>query len=344
LQRSDHLHAFRRLPWAAVAFAAIGCSGPTLDVLSRPASGFLERRGDQLYLDGRPYRYLSFNAASLNGCGIGDEVPGDAELDAFFASLRPRSLVRTYGVEASGIPAIERAVAAAKAGGHLLILILGDDDGECGDGGTKKTSDWYSAGFRASYLPWVQTVVARFADEPAVGMWEPMKAAKEVDTLTLRTFYDVVGGEIRRLDPNHLVESGTHGPWAYGGEEGYAQIHASAGIDVGSNHDFDNRTDTPPNLESALRAIATVSKPLVIGELGMLASSTGDPSQQLGVQTCTSWQDRREAFRRQLESSFATPLAGITVWNWFPVTKDGCNLSIGPTDPVVGLVHDFPLP
>jgi len=338
------MRSFRGLALVVLAVAAIGCSGPTLEVLARPASGFLERRGDQLYLDGRPYRFLSFNASSLTGCGIGAEVPGDAELDAFFASLRPRSLVRTYGVEASGIPAIERAVAAAKARGHLLILILGDDGGECGDGGTKKTNDWYASGFRESYLPWVQTVVARFAREPAVGMWEPMKAANDVDTLTLRTFYDVVGGEIRRLDPNHLVVSGTHGPWAYGGEEGYAQIHASAGIDVGSSHDFDNRTDTPPNLESALRAIAAVSKPLVIVELGMLASSTGDPSQQLGQLTCTSYQERREAFRRQFDSSFATSLAGITVWNWLPLTSAGCSLAISPSDPLIGLVRDFPLP
>ncbi len=344
MQGFDRTHPPCRLAWAALALLALGCSGPTLDVLKRPASSFLERQGNQLYLDGRPYRFLSFNAASLNGCGIGAEIPGDAELAAFFASLRPRSLVRTYAVEASGIPAIERTVEAARARGHLLILILGDDDGECGDGGTKKTNDWYASGFRDSYLPWVENVVARFADEPAVGMWEPMKAPEEVDTLTLRNFYDVIGGEIRRVDHNHLIESGTHGPWAYGGEEGYAQIHASAGIDVGSNHDFDNRPDTPPNLEAALRAIATVSKPLIIGELGMLASASGDPSQQLGPMTCTSWQDRRAAFQRQFASSFSTSLAGITVWNWFPVTREGCNLAVGPGDPVVELVRDFPLP
>jgi hypothetical protein len=175
-------------------------------------------------------------------------------------------------------------------------------------------------------------------------MWEPIKAPEQIDTLTLRNFYDVVGGEIRRIDQNHLIESGTHGPWAYGGEQGYAQIHASAGIDVGSSHDFDNRTDVPPNLEAALRAIAGVSKPLVIGELGMFASEAGDPSQTLGPMTCTSWQARREAFARQFERSFTTPLAGITVWNWFPVNNPGCNLSITREDPLIALVHDFPLP
>lgn len=340
MQTSD-LH---RLAVIALALSALGCSGPTLDVLTRPNPGFLERRGNQLYLDGRPYRYLSFNAASLTGCGVGAEIPDDGQLDDFFASLRPRSLVRTYAVEASGIPAIERAVEAARVRGHLLILILGDDDGECGDGGTKKTNDWYAAGFRERYLPWVKTVVLRFADEPAVGMWEPIKAPEEIETLTLRTFYDVVGGEIRRIDQNHLVESGTHGPWAYGGEEGYSLIHASAGIDVGSNHDFDNRPDTPPNLEAALRAMTALSKPLVIGELGMFASATGDPSQQLGPMTCTSWQERREAFQRQLETGFSTPLAGITIWNWMPVAGDGCNLTVLPSDPTFALVRDFPIP
>jgi hypothetical protein len=34
----------------------------------------------------------------------------------------------------------------------------------------------------------------------------------------------------------------------------------------------------------------------------------------------------------------------VTVWNWFPVTREGCNLSIGPGDPAVELIRDFPLP
>ena len=30
-------------------------------------------------------------------------------------------------------------------------------------------------------MPWVRTIVARFAADPVVGMWEPVKGATEVE-------------------------------------------------------------------------------------------------------------------------------------------------------------------
>jgi hypothetical protein len=340
----------RGVPFLLAASLALwACGGTTVEVLDRePPSGvpssFLERRGSELYLDGRPYRYLSFTAFSLTGCGLAGEVPDDAALAAFFSSLRPRSLVRTYALAAFGVERVERVVAAARSHGHLLTLVLADDAGECNDGDTKKSSDWYESGFREGYLTWVQTIVARLAAEPAVGMWEPMKGATDVDALTLRTFYDVVGLEIRRLDENHLIESGTHGPWAYGGEEGYALVHQSAGIDVAASHDYDTGSDSPPNLAAALRGAAAVGKPLVVAELGMLASPSGDPDQQVGSMVCLSFQERREALERQFQAAFASPLSGINVWNWMPIRQDGCNLTIAPGDLMVASMRSFPLP
>ncbi len=334
----------RALLLFAAALVLCGCSGTTLEVLERKPSSFLERRGKELYLDGRPYRFLSFNAFTLTGCGLDGEVPDDAQLDAFFATLRPRSLVRTFALEAWGIPNVERVAEAARARGHLLTLVLGDDAGSCADGGSKKTEAFYASGFRDAYLPWVRTIVERFAEDPVVGTWEPIKGATEVDALTLRTFYDVVGGEIRRLDQHHLIESGTHGPWAYGSEENYALIHASAGLDVATVHDYDTGAVVPPNLEASLRAIAALDKPLVIAELGMLASPTGDPNQRDGAMVCLSFQDRRDALGRQFDAAFATPISGIDVWNWMPVRRDGCALTIDPADPMQALVRGFPLP
>jgi hypothetical protein len=328
----------------ASALVSSSCGGTTLEVLERKPTSFLERRGSELYLDGRLYRFLSFNAFSLTGCGLEGEVPDDAALAGFFSSLRPRSLVRTYALEAFGLEGVERVVGAARSHGHLLTLVLANDDGACNDGDTKKTSDWYESGFRDGYLAWVQTIVARFAGEPAVGMWEPMKGATDVDALTLRTFYDVVGLEIRRLDENHLIESGTHGPWAYGGDEGYALVHASAGIDVATSHDYDTGADAPPNLEPARRAIAAVGKPLVIAELGMLASPGGDPDQRVGAMVCLSHAARRDALSRQFASAFAVPVSGINVWNWMPIRQDGCNMTITPGDLTVAAIRAFPLP
>ena len=322
--------------------AALGCSGPSLEVLERPSPSFLEREGEDLVLDGRPYRFLSFVAYTLTGCGLEGEVPDDAALDAFFSSLRPRSLVRTLAYEAWGLEGVERALRSASNHGHMLTLVLADDAGECADGDVKKTADWYATGFRDSYLPWVRTVVSRFKDDPAVGMWEPIKGAMGVDALTLRTFFDVVGGEIRELDDNHLVQAGIHGPWAYGDAE-YRLIVESAGIDVATFHDYDNVSDVPPNLEPTLVALDGVGKPVILVEAGMFAGPEADPTQQNGGRSCISWADRRATFERQLGAAFATRLSGAHIWAWFPNPITTCAFGVSFDDPLVELVRELPI-
>ena len=40
----------------------------------------------------------------------------------------------------------------------------------------------------------------------------------------------------------------------------------------------------------------------------------------------------------------ATPLAGVNVWNWLPATPDVCSYTAVGGDPLLALVHDFPIP
>lgn len=130
---------------SAIAGAALGCSGKSLDVLNRQeaASGgnaaaggtsggagerseFLSASGDQLYLSGQPYRFLSFNAYSLTGCGDPEDLFDEPALDAFFTSLRPQSLVRTYAFRTLDVVNIAAVIRAAAAHGHVLNLVLTD--------------------------------------------------------------------------------------------------------------------------------------------------------------------------------------------------------------------------
>jgi hypothetical protein len=168
-----------------------------------------------------------------------------------------------------------------------------------------------------------------------------------VDQLTLRNFFDVVGGEIHKIDPNHLVESGTHGPWAYEGADGYAFIHASAGIDVASFRDYDTTHTEPPNLAPSQDALAKMGKPLILGEAGMYASINGDPANLFNMMPCLSWSDRKDRLQSWLVAGFSTELAGVDIWNWSPVKQtadSGCQYDTGPNDPLIQLVHDFPIP
>ena len=136
---------------------------------------------------------------------------------------------------------------------------------------------WYAGGFRnvdnspgnsdgrgltpLSYWTYMNDIVNRYADSPALGMWEPMSeaeastcpAADEPSNCSghqtcpsetaaasaLEYFFNSVGAQIHQLDPEHLVEGGFLG----GGQCGtsgpdYQSVGASPGIDVLSVHDY----------------------------------------------------------------------------------------------------------
>jgi mannan endo-1,4-beta-mannosidase len=301
----------------------------------RRASGFLTRQGRQLLLDGRPFRFLGFTAFTLAGCGKPDEVPGPEELDAFFASLRPPAVVRTLALEDYPLARVELIVETAARHGHKLILILADHDAYCGQ--SAKTSSWYAEGYRTSYLPWVRKVVGRFAESPAVGMWELVKGTVlRNDAPVLRAFYDEVGGEIRKLAPRHLVASGSHGTWAYGGETGYRLVHASPGIDVAMFHDYNNTWGEASSLPSALAALEGLDKPLVLGAVAFYGSRLGDPRKLYAGRPCLSWAVREQAMRVKVDATFRLPVAGATIWSWMPRGRpESCRLETYPGDPLV---------
>ena len=124
-----------------------------------------------------------------------------------------------------------------------LIPAISDQAGTC-DGGHWQDPAWYSGGFMdvynsatnsdgrgltpLSYWNYMNALVSRYADSPALGMWEPMSeaeastcpAARAEQLLgqpdlsrrgraaaALEYFFTTVGAQIHRLDPTHLVEA-----------------------------------------------------------------------------------------------------------------------------------------
>ncbi len=164
-------------------------------------------QGQHLEIGGLPTLFTGFNAYQLatdwgtnNGCGSAATLP---QIDAFFASLRPDSLVRFWAFQgdfATNVhthqidwrPLDDVFYAAAKY--HVyLIPVISDQGGTC-DGGTWQGPAWYSGGFRdvynsatnsdgrgltpMSYWDYMSALVSRYVDSPALGMWEPMSEAE----------------------------------------------------------------------------------------------------------------------------------------------------------------------
>jgi hypothetical protein len=313
-------------------------------VTAPPTSQFVSRRGADLALAGRRFRYVSYNAFSLTGCGLSDEIPTDAQTDAFFAGLRPNSLVRTWMFMNMSLTRLDRVVQLAANHGQRLIPVLTDELGSCGDPEGPKPNSWYSSDFRARYLPWVSTIVQRYRDNPTIGMWELINEPGHPDNNVLRAFFDEAGGTIHRIDPNHLVESGTFPPWAYGGEQGWRFIHESPGIDVTSMHEYDMNPGASPHLAGAVAQADAIGKPLILGEVGVFASTNGDPSQSQSGHPCVSFPQRTDILRAKFDATFATTIDGVNVWNWMPRNKQSCRLETYPDDPLVAMIRSYELP
>jgi mannan endo-1,4-beta-mannosidase len=259
---------------------------------------------------------------------------------------------------------------AAMYGVYLLPTIT-DQGGTC-DGGHWQGPSWYDGGYRDvfnspensdgagltpfSYWNYMSDLVNRYKNSPALGMWEPISEAEasscaaqyEPDdcpgnqtcqdeataAADLTSFFNIVGGEIHSLDPNHLVEAGLLGSGQCGtAGADYARVGASSGIDVLSVHDYYGTValggDTLNGLRARFAQAAALDKPIITGEVGILAGT---------AQGCDNLAAREVAMAAKLRGQFALGSSAFLVWNWVDAPLGPCSYNTGPGDPLLDLL------
>ncbi len=356
-----------------------------------PADPTIRASGTRLVLNGSTYRFIGVNAYELItqwgvnvGCG---PMLSDSQLTSFFGALPPHSLVRIGALEGSAAinvhtgqvdwGPIDRVFAAAAASHQLLVVTLATQGGTC-DNGQWQDPSWFEGGFRQtfdgmspsngraitplSYWQYVQAIVARYRNSPALGMWEPINepepsacptldgaggcsvqvscANERIAARALRSFYDAIGGEIHGLDPRHLVESGLLGGGqcgAQGADFGY--VSASPGVDVLSYHDYYGESalggDKWNGIAVRLEQAKALGKPIIGGEVGMVA---GDAS------GCLSLSARDVAFRSKELAQFKSGSSGLLAWDWVPSPSGTCSYDVGPADPMMQTIDSWIAP
>jgi mannan endo-1,4-beta-mannosidase len=353
--------------------------------LQASLSGLTPVTSAQLTLGGKPYEVVGVNAYEIAtdygvnaGCG---PMVSDSQLDQFFASLPPHSLVRFSAFQgglATNVDThqldwapLDRVFEAAAAYDQYLIPVVIGQGGYC-DGQHWQDPSWYSGGFMQvfnsavtsdgqgltpiSYWSYLQAIVNRYKNSPALGMWEPVSEADAetcpiqnkgmncncpseiVAANALRHFFDVVGAEIHSLDPDHLVESGLEG----GGQCGtagkdFSFVSASPGIDVMSFHDYYGASDPlggPPGQDVATRLAqaSSLEKPIIGGEIGLEAGSgTG----------CMTDAQRSSAVASVTQTLLAAGSSGLLWWDWVPSLSQPCNWDIAPGDPLLSTLNSL---
>jgi mannan endo-1,4-beta-mannosidase len=345
---------------------------------SAPVDVITSARG-QLFLDGKPYHFLSVdasNAATLWSVNWGCSwQPSDADLDALFASLPPRTLVPFWATQAMAyndhgekridFTAIDRVFAAAGRHDQFVMPELETQQGYCSDGHWKDLS-WYEGGYRSSfdddgrgleplpYWQYIQLIVPRYRNSPALGMWELMVEPEAANcshavgsgcyghtvcppgaAAALQSFFSTVGGEVKQLDPNHLISSGTIG----GGQCGtagpdWARVMSTRGVDVCSVHDYDDASlPISSGWQADIDACHGLGKPTIVGETGLDGSAAAGEG-------CQTTAVRARSFERRIAAFLTAGVSGLAVWGWSGQTAaGGCGYGVALDDPLMEVLR-----
>lgn len=325
----------------ALQFQAAGSTPPPPTSGGGSTSGFVTRQGRDLMLDGKVWKFVGVNNFSLTGCHHG-QYPDQAEVDGFFASLRPKSMTRVWAFEMQGEDGIARTVAAAEKHNQKVMFTFADGAEFCGSPDFK--ASWYENDYKGEYFQWISTITQKYKNSPAVGAWEIMnEPALKADGLsqsTMKSFFDTTAAHIKANDPNHLVSTGTLAPWQseFEGASGYADVHSGPNIDMISVHEYDyayqnSRTIISPHFGTAKEAADQVNKPVFIGETGIVLPDG-----------CVSAAERASALKQKFDGYLGGGASGVLYWAVLSAPNNGgeaCNKEHANNDPPAGAVMDM---
>ena len=349
------------MPVAKVRAMAVTATSTTSAAAAVTAtSSGLELNGQSWWPTGVNAYELATDWSVNAGCGA------QVDLDSFFGSLAPHTLVRFDAYQAMAINKntgafdfgpIDRVFAAAAKYHQLVLPVLTGQDGGC-DNGVYKQRSWYTSGWtsvlgtanRVSFHDWVQLAVTRWSGQAALAGWELVGEPEDPvcgeatcnwqyntcpsdSAAVLRSFMDTAGSLVRGIDPAHLIFAGFTGGGQCGtGGSDYQYVSASSGIDVLEYHQYGADGVALPGdqwngLAARLNQAAAVGKPLLVAELG---ENTG---------SCESTTTRATHFDSVMTGQRNAGSAGLLAWAWVPDPRgDQCTYDVGPGDPVLGVL------
>ena len=312
------------------------------------APSFVARTGAQLTLGGSPYRFVGTNNPELSGVQTGS-VPSASYQNALLAQFPDNWVLRTWGFEEYGVSQLDTTVAAAEASGTKLCIALADGSGN----NTQPvfTRAWYQGGYTnnitsvggiagpvvTNFWNWIALVCDRFKNSTAIAWWDVMNEPGNTLSGTLTTaeaaaFLEAAAARIKTYDPNHLVGSGFSGWPAFGQSvANYNTIHAGSHIDIISVHDYQYPASSGIDMgyvdtDSAVQAGVALSKPVIVGELGISKASGSMTAAERATALAAKWDlgfGKRQDPGHPL--TFTTPVAGQLYWSNISAGAVGVN-------------------
>lgn len=283
------------------------------------SSELVTAQGRELRLGGKPYRFVGVNRYNLltpagGTCGV---FFSDKELVDWFREMGRIgiSVVRFWlfeSVTKGDLERFERVLELAAENSIKTIPVFEDEWSYCSPVDRKyagangrKNALWYREGYQIAYKPYVERIVARYARDPRVLMWQLMNEAESADSSALSDFSQDMSASVRKFDKNHLISLGTIGNNIDGiDEESYRALHRDPNISLLEYHDYhEPQSSLPDALAERFSDAQFLNKPLFVGEAGIPI----DPSM-------TS-KRRAELLRAKMEAFFSRGGVGYAIWS-----------------------------
>jgi len=281
---------------------------PALLAAAGPPSGFVNRVGEELRLNGQPYTFVGANVSYL-----ASPFFPEARMEEVIAALAVRGVqvIRVFTEPWCDLDRVERLLDLGSQYGLRYILTLQDFYG-------RTDGYWFKEEFKTEGLPHIREIVPRFAERPEILMWElmnePTCPAQDADRAcweALLNWAQVTSQEIKTLDPNHLVSAGTQrAGFSARAIETFRRIHALPTIDVVSVHGQAGKLDQGEReLE---RSIAhELGKPVYFGEV--YQRGMDEDCRPLAEARLV---ERAAAISRDLTQLTATGVDGYLLWQY----------------------------
>lgn len=281
---------------------------------------FVRRVGENLELGGQPYTFVGTNVSYLAGPFFPET---EAEKIVSFLADHGVQVIRVWTEPWCDLERVARLVDLVGKYDIRLILTLQNFFGH-------KDGWWFKGKVESIDLPHIRNIVPLLADRPEILMWElmnePTCPAEDANPSCWNAFVrwaELASGEIKRLDPNHLVAVGTqHAGFDDQALDAFRRVHALDTIDIISVHW--NIGGTP---QKELDIARELGKPLYLGETYMVAYD-----KDCHLLSDDILERRAQAVAHDIERSRELGIDGYLLWQY---VHDGCGITdYLPTDPV----------
>lgn len=272
-------------------------------------------QGDQILRDGEAWWFLGYNSFVWSGdCGNDDEKMSADDVEQWFSEMRHdgHGAVRLFFYDGWDIDRLDAAVDSAKRHNVYLTITLDDAIGGCGE--NDKDAGWFAdQSERDVYQAHMEMLLERYRGETAFA-WFEFFNEPSYEGGALREFFDEMGEAADAVDPGRLFASGTVAPYWLDGEDNFADVHESPGVDIASMHEYDEG-EVESNHGPGVRANSG-GKPVIVGEYGITAGEGCDSGFDSRADRIT---DKAEAY------TSIDGYVGAFAWAWQP-GGGGCEL------------------